>query len=200
MSFCPVLGLRCGCRFPELRWTSFAPKPRISNPRGATTPGSESLCSAPAAWAAAGDCAVAAATTCVVKIKYIPSPMTRDSPGDYGQDFLEELQSRFSWTYPSGPDPLRTPPPQTWFGPYSDLISTRFGPHKGDFRSNRVRISGRNRVGIGSGGEVFRGASGPEGWVQLKWLCSSSQSVWAIAPGTLSPSLHTQTFAKRYRS
>ena len=52
-------------------------------------------------------------------------------------------------TYPSGPDPLRTPPPR----PDSDPILTRFGPQKADFGSE----SGQNQVKIRSGGRGLEG-------------------------------------------
>ena len=45
--------------------------------------------------------------------RHLPSA---DTSSPYSQDFPEELQSPPSRAYPSGPDPLRTPPP----GPDSD--------------------------------------------------------------------------------
>ena len=75
------------------------------------------------------------------------------------QDFLEELQSLPSRTYPSEPDPSEPPPPP---GPNSDPILTRFGPEKADFRSE----SCQNQVKIGSDSGLEGGGrrgSGPEG-------------------------------------
>ena len=58
-----------------------------------------------------------------------------------------DLQGHAGRTYPSGPDPLSTPPP----GPDLDLIWTRFRP--------KIALFGSKS---GPGGGVERG-SGPEG-------------------------------------
>ena len=82
----------------------------------------------------------------------------------YSQDFPEELQSLPSRTYPSAPDPLRTPPP----GPDSDPILTWFWPDSDPkFRVKIRSKSGPNQVrGKGSGGgRVQRGRSGWRGSV-----------------------------------
>ena len=72
----------------------------------------------------------------------------------------EELQSLPSPLDPTPSEPL----PRTWFGPDFNLILTRFGP---EIRLCRSK-SGPNQVWGG------RRGSGPEGWVRLGRLCSSS--------------------------
>ena len=79
---------------------------------------------------------------------------------DKSQDFSEELKSLPRRTYPSGPDPLRTPPARPDSEPIFDPIRTRKGGFQVRIGSTSVRTRpsrGRGSEGVGSRGVSLAG-------------------------------------------